>query len=310
MIGAARTAGPVVRVTGLTKIYRDFWLRPRVVALDGVDLEVGAGEVFGLLGPNGSGKSTTIKILLGLLFPTRGEVQVLGVRAGARAARAQIGYVPEDSHLYPFLGAAETLDYYGRIFGLPRRERRQRTAALLELVGLSDAQQRPVGEFSKGMQRRLLLAQGLINDPRLLILDEPTAGLDPIGTREVKDLILALQAAGKTILLSSHLLADVEDVCTRMAILYGGRVHALGSANELLAREDRTLLETDPVAGPTLERLRELLAAEGLELHGVRAPRHRLEDLFLDIVSRARQQGATTSGAGLGGRLPPFLGAG
>ena len=173
---------PIVECHGLTKIFKDFWLRPRVTAVDGLDLEVRKGEIFGLLGPNGSGESTTIKILLGLLYPTRGRVAVFGKLPTDVATKARIGYLPEESYLYRFLNARETLDYFGRLFKLERRTRKQRIEMLLEMVGLEGAQRRPVGEYSKGMQRRIGLAQALINDPDLLILDEPTTGLDPLCT--------------------------------------------------------------------------------------------------------------------------------
>jgi len=182
----------VIQTMGLTKVFRDFWGHQKVIAVDDLDLEVRPQEVFGLLGPNGSGKSTTIKMLLGLLYPTRGRARVLGSLPGDIKTNAYIGYLPEESYLYPFLNASETLDFYGRLFGLPRQQRRKRIDSLLEMVGLASAVHRPIGEYSKGMIRRIGLAQALINDPDLLILDEPTAGLDPIGTRQIKDLVREL----------------------------------------------------------------------------------------------------------------------
>jgi ABC-2 type transport system ATP-binding protein len=215
----------VVRVMGLTKIFKDFWGRPKARAVDNVDFEIRRGEIFGLLGPNGSGKSTTIKMLLGLLYPTRGHIEVFGHSPRDVQTKAQIGFLPEESYLYRYLNPGETLDFFGSLFQLDQADRRNRAEQLIEMVGLNQARTRTVGEFSKGMQRRIGLAQALINDPELVILDEPTAGLDPIGCREVKDLILALARRGKTVILSSHLLADVEDVCDRVVIYYGGRIH-------------------------------------------------------------------------------------
>src|SRR5215207_7998537 len=225
----------VVAVRGLTKVFKDFWGRPKARAVDNVDFEVRKGEVFGLLGPNGSGKSTTVKMLLGLLYPTKGHIEVFGKSPRHVATKARIGYLPEESYLYRYLNSHETLNFFGNLFDLPAADRKNRSEQLLEMVGLNQVRTRVVGEFSKGMQRRIGLAQALINDPDLVILDEPTAGLDPIGCREVKDLILALARRGKTVILSSHLLADVEDVCDRVVIYYGGKIQAKGTLQELLA---------------------------------------------------------------------------
>src|SRR6266446_7908791 len=199
----------IVAVRGLTKIFKDFWGRPKARAVDDVSFEVSRGEVFGLLGPNGSGKSTTVKLLLGLLYPTKGQIEVFGHSPRHVATKARIGYLPEESYLYRYLNSRETLDFFGNLFRLPKSDRDNRAEQLLEMVGLSQTRTRAVGEFSKGMQRRIGLAQALINDPDLVILDEPTSGLDPIGCREIKDLIKALSRRGKTVILSSHLLADV-----------------------------------------------------------------------------------------------------
>jgi len=253
-------APPVVQTVGLTKIFKDFWYRNRVKAVDHLDLEIRPGEVFGLLGPNGSGKSTTIKILLGLLYPTRGRVAVFGRSPTDVGVKNRIGYLPEESYLYRFLDARETLDYYGRLFQLARPERRRRVEELLHMVGLDREARRRVGEYSKGMARRIGLAQALINDPDLLILDEPTTGLDPIGTAQIKELIERLNREhGKTILLSSHLLADVEDVCHRVCILYGGRQQALGDIRDLLRRTELTQITAEKLSPQTIDRIRELI---------------------------------------------------
>jgi len=298
----------VVRCFGLTKVFRDFWLRSRVRAVDDLDLEVCRGEVLGLLGPNGSGKSTTIKMILGLLYPTAGHIAVLGQRPENVATKKRIGYLPEDTSLYPFLNARETLDYYGRLFGQDRRRRQRRIDMLLEMVGLEAAWRRPIGQYSKGMQRRIGLAGALINDPELLILDEPTNGLDPIGTRQIKDLILELSRRHKTILLCSHLLADVEDVCDRVAIMFGGKIRASGSVEDLLVRQDATTIQVnDPMDQETIQAVESVLEARGKHIEKINKPRQKLESLFLEIVHRAQAEGAVTSGARAGGPIAGFL---
>lgn len=228
----------VIETSGLRKVFRDFWRRPTVEAVKGLDLTVARGGVFGLLGPNGSGKSTTIKMLLGLLHPTAGAVRVLGASPSETGVKARIGYMPEVSHLHPFLTPRETLMYYASLFGMRRSEARRRTVELLRMVDLEHAADRAVGRFSKGMARRVGLAQALINAPELLVLDEPTSGLDPIGCREVKDLVRTLAASGVSVLMTSHLLADVEDVCDRVAILERGVLRAEGKISELLRLPD------------------------------------------------------------------------
>ncbi len=297
----------VVRLAGLTKVFRDFWLREKVTAVSDLSLDIRGREVFGLLGPNGSGKSTTIKMILGLLFPTRGTISVFDRPPTHVRAKSRIGFLPEESNLYPFLDARETLDFYGRLFHLPRRIRLHRIDMLLDMVGLGSVAYRRVGEYSKGMQRRIGLAQALINDPDLLILDEPTSGLDPLGTRQFKDLISTLAQRGKTVILSSHLLADVEDVCDRVCILYGGKQRAMGNIDELLAQTHRTQMTTDQLDDATVDAVRKLLAQHGRELLGVQAPRDRLEALFLRIVEEAQRQKVTTGGAISTGRVAEFL---
>ena len=278
----------IVETKALEKTFRDFWGRPRTQAVKKLDLAISRGELFGLLGPNGSGKSTTIKLLLGLLHPTSGEARVFGGSPRDVRLKARMGYLPEESYFYPHLSAEETLAFYGRIFSLPRSEIRRRTDHLLQLVGLEAARKRRLGEYSKGMLRRIGLAQALINDPDLLILDEPTAGLDPIGTREVKDLLLDLKNRGKTVLLSSHLLLDVEDVCDRVAILHEGRLEALGAVSALLADDQRTQITTDRLSPATLEALLHFLRdreGPGLSVE-VGTPSARLETFFLKIVGK------------------------
>jgi len=297
----------VVSTVKLTKVFRDFWLREKVTAVADLDLEVYSNEVFGLLGPNGAGKSTTLKMLLGLLFPTRGRLSVFGRRPTDVAIKNRIGFLPEESYLYPFLDAYETLDFYGRLFHQPRRQRRRRAEMLLEMVGLSSVAYRRIGEYSKGMQRRIGLAQALINDPDLLVLDEPTSGLDPIGTRQIKDLIRLLAQRGKTVLLSSHLLGDVEDVCDRVCILYGGRQRALGHIDDLLARQNLTQIVTEKLDEETLSKVRRLLGAVDRKVLEVSAPRDKLETLFLRIVKEAQDQRLATGGVLAGGEVAEFL---
>ena len=300
---------PVVEAVGLSKTFTDFWMRAKARAVDNIDFEIRRHEIFGLLGPNGSGKSTTIKMILGLLHKSSGRLSVFGREPSDVAIKARIGYLPEESYLYRYLDAKETLDYYGRIFGLDRRTRMRRIDELLEMVGLSQVKRRSVGEYSKGMSRRLGLAQALINDPELLILDEPTSGLDPIGTRQVKDLLLELGRRGTTILLSSHLLADVEDVCDRMVILYGGRIHAEGATNELLADSDRTVISTSALDEDAIHEVESTLRRRGLAIDSVERPRQRLEDLFMGIVNQAQSEAEETSGALQGGATASFLSA-
>jgi ABC-2 type transport system ATP-binding protein len=299
---------PVVQTAGLCKTFRDFWRRPRVEAVKDLDLDIRPGEVFGLLGPNGSGKTTTIKMLLGLLYPTRGRISVFGKAPTDVAVKARIGFLPEESYLYRFLVAHETLDYFGRLFRLPKRVRRERSDRLLDMVGLRHEAKRPIGEYSKGMARRIGLAQALINDPELLILDEPTAGLDPIGARQIKDVIRALGAKGKTILLSSHMLADVEDVCDRVTILYGGQQRAAGDIGELLRERDITQITTPALTEDTVTQLGDLIRRlEHKDIVEVSHPRVRLEDFFLRIVEEAQAANVYTSGARGGGAVPAFL---
>ena len=306
-IANPKSAEVVVSVRGLTKVFKDFWNRPKARAVDNVDFEVRRGEVFGLLGPNGSGKSTTVKLLLGLLNPTKGHIEVFGHSPRHVQTKSRIGYLPEESYLYRYLNSRETLDFFGNLFHLSKSDRDNRAGQLLEMVGLGMTQTRAVGEFSKGMQRRIGLAQALINDPDLVILDEPTAGLDPIGCREVKDLIIALAWRGKTVILSSHLLSDVEDVCDRVVIYYGGKIQAAGTLKELLAEPDTLRITTPVLPRATLERVLEIIRHDITkgEVH-VDNPTQNLESYFLDVVAKARAANET-SGAQSGARVAEYL---
>ena len=296
-----------VKCVGLSKSFRDFWMRPRVRAVESLDLEIRRGQIYGLLGPNGAGKSTAIKMILGLIAPTAGRIAVLGRRPRDVATKRHIGYLPEESYLYRFLSARETLDFYGRLFRIPPRIRLSRIDRLLEMVGLDAVGHRPVGEFSKGMQRRVGLAQSLINDPQLLILDEPTSGMDPVGARQIKDLIADLGRRGKTVLLCSHQLSDVEDLCDRIAIMFGGRIRAEGRCSDLLQDEDASLIRTPALPPTVAEEVRGVLARHGIEPVAVERPRRSLESVFLEVVERARIEGLQTSGAQAGGPIPGFL---
>jgi len=274
----------VVETRNLSKVYRDFWGRQKVRALKALDLEIGRGEIFGLLGPNGSGKTTTIKLLLGLLFPTSGQALIFGRDATDVTKNERQGYLPEESYLYRFLNAEEAVALYGRLFKMPSMVRRQRVADLIELVGLGWAKRRQLKEYSKGMMRRIGLAQALINDPELILLDEPTSGLDPIGTREMKDLILRLRDEGKTIVLCSHLLADVQDVCDRIAILYQGELKELGRVDSLLKVREMTEIHVTGLSAAAENEIREVIARHNGTLVSMGNPTSTLEELFLKII--------------------------
>jgi ABC-2 type transport system ATP-binding protein len=298
----------VIEIEGLSKIFRDFWGRPKARAVNNLTLNVKRGQVFGLLGPNGSGKSTTVKLILGLLHPTRGTLNVLGKSPRNVETKRHIGYLPEETFLYKYLTATETLDFFGALFGIPERDRRQRSEQLLEMVGLTKAAKRPVGEFSKGMARRIGLAQALVNDPDLVILDEPTSGLDPIGCREVKDLIRMLASRGKTVILSSHLLADVEDICDEVVILYGGRIRAQGSLHDILKVENQTRITTPTLEPAVLEKVLQILREHTSEGDiSIDRPSMNLEEFFLDVVRQARESSQETAGAQAGGEIAAYL---
>ena len=295
-----------IETFSLTKIFSDWWGRAKVYAVDDLNLQVRPNEVFGFLGPNGSGKTTTLKMLLGLLHPTKGRALVLGGDGADPKINSRIGFLPEESYLYRYLNARETLDFYGRLFGLPPKLRKMRIEALLDMVGLKAVANRAVGTFSKGMARRIGLAQALINDPDLLILDEPTTGLDPIGTRQIKDLIIKLAQRGKTILLCSHLLADVEDVCDRIAILYGGRIQSQGQVRDLLQQTNKRQITTDAISDATVAKIKQLVEQENAECV-VTSPMDRLETFFIRTVMAAQQQARPTSGAVSTTKIGEFL---
>lgn len=283
---------PVIQIQEVTKKYSS-----AVVALRKLNLEVLPREIYGLLGPNGSGKTTTIKLLLGLIRPTQGEVRVFGSPPGSLLSKFKIGYQPEESYFYPFLNSYETLDFYGQLYGIPRKERRKRIDFLLELVGLRPKDgKRKIREYSKGMTRRIGLAQALINDPTLLILDEPTAGLDPIGSREFKDLLKNLRDEGKTILLSSHLLADVADTSNRVVILYRGEVVEQGAVGDLLSSEKVTEIHLQNFREDLRDELEVFCKNLNLEVLEIRPLRQTLENIFLRTIREKRDEENSSSG--------------
>jgi len=301
--------GAVLTLSGLTKVYRGHLGIGRSVALDGLDLSVAPGQVFGLLGQNGAGKTTTLKLILDLLRPDRGEVRLFGRPPSDPAARARIGYLPENPYFYDYLTAEEFLDFYGRLQGLPRAVRRERVRESLSRVGLADRASTPLRKFSKGMVQRLGLAQAIQHDPDLVILDEPMSGLDPIGRREVRDLILGLRAAGRTVFFSSHILQDAEMICDRVAILDRGRLRACGRLADLVSSSvrwfevsirgavpegrfervsstgDEHLLRVPDIDG--LARTLDATHRAGGQVLSVWPRRETLEDLFLREVGHA-----------------------
>lgn len=280
----------IVETRKLTKIYLDFWGRHKKTALRALNIEIRKGEIFGLLGPNGSGKTTTIKLLLGLLFPTEGEAFLFGLPAADVRKNERIGYLPEESYLYRFLNAEETLDFYGRLFDLPPTVRRQRAADLIRKVGLERDRKRTLREYSKGMRQRIGLAQALINNPDLVILDEPTSGLDPLGARWMKDLIVELRNQGKTVIMCSHRLEDVQDVCDRIAILNEGELQSYGDVETLLQDAVRVEMRASNIAlnDQLRAELEQVLARHGGKLDFIGHPTTTLEDYFLRIVEESK----------------------
>src|SRR5437868_10135209 len=292
-----------VHTEHLTKTYKDFWGRDKVRALDDLSLTISRGEVFGLLGPNGSGKSTTIKLLLGLIFPTRGIATVLGAPAGDTQINERIGFLPEESYLYRFLNGEEILRFYGKLFKIDRKTLNRRVPELLDTVGLdAKSRKRKLREYSKGMARRIGLAQALINNPDLILLDEPTTGLDPIGTREMKDLILSLKAQGKTVLLCSHLLADVQDVCDRITILFRGKMQTLGEVRDLLQKKDITQFQVKGLTEGQVQEMRQFLMRLGVSNPTVTHPTTTLEDLFMRVVNENSGNGEAALAGREGGQ--------
>ena len=267
----------------MTKAYKSFWGRRKILALDKLNIAIQKGEIFGLLGPNGSGKTTTLKLLLGLITPTDGRAYVLGKSTNDVAIKSKIGFLPEESCFYRFLNADETLDFYGQLFRIPGKERKLRINRLVEQAGLEFARKRPLRQYSKGMLRRIGIAQALINDPDLVILDEPTSGLDPIGTRETKDVILALKERGKTVLLCSHLLSDVQDICDRVAILDKGKLQLAGTIDELLSSKNVVEILIRNLPDEAIIEVETFIKEKKGEVISIKNSSGTLEDLFLKI---------------------------
>lgn len=275
-----------VEFINLSKTFRDFFGRRRVQALDGLSFSLKPGEVFGLLGPNGSGKSTAFKIAVGLLRPTTGSVSILGHKPGTMAARRAIGFLPEDSTLLPFLTAIETLKLHGALAGLSRADAASKAGELLERVDLAHAAKRRVKGFSKGMQRRLGIASVLIADPDVYILDEPTSGLDPIGSVLMKDLIAELRTSGKAVLISSHLLGELENVCDRVAFLNAGKLLKEGTLEELLRETEVHELRVSPPNAEAIKALEALAREKGLNVISSKAPMRSLEAFYISVLGR------------------------
>ncbi len=281
---------PAVEVKNLTKVFTLGLKKEYVVAIDNLSFEVKAGEVYGLIGPNGSGKSTTMKVVLGLMAPSKGEAKVFGLDSGDIRARNEIGFLPENPYFYKHLSGAETLRFYGKLCGMRGRELENRVTELLKLVDLEGAANRRLGVYSKGMLQRIGLAQSLVQNPRLVILDEPTAGVDPIGSRQIRDLILHLRDQGYTVFLCSHLLEQVQEVCDRVGILFQGRMRREGRLEELISIEDQTTLTLEGASPELLASLHELVASDpDARLVAKGHPRTSLEHLFIQIAERNRQ---------------------
>jgi ABC-2 type transport system ATP-binding protein len=296
------TPEAAVEIRGLLKDFSIGLRGVKLRAVDHLDLRIEPGQVFGLLGPNGSGKSTTIKLLLGLLEPTAGESRIFGVPSQRVEARRDVGYLPESPYFYRHLTGRELVRFYARMCAVPESDLDGRVTQSLTVVGLVDAADRRVGTYSKGMLQRIGLAQALVHDPRLLILDEPTAGVDPAGSAEIAELILRLKSRGKTVLITSHLLAQVEDVCDRVAILDRGRLILEGTVQELIGRSDRQALIVESLPESELADLRAWLAARGRRLEAVESPRARLDRIFLERVGRVKKEGVAAAADTRAGR--------
>ena len=274
-----------VAVEGVTKVFPVPFRKQSITAVRDLNLLVESGEVYGLLGPNGSGKSTTLKIILGLVSPTRGRTQIFGQDSSRVATRQSVGFLPENPYFYKFLTGAETLRFFGKICGLKGAELTDRVQHLLDLVGLTEARNQPLRTYSKGMLQRIGLAQALINEPALLVLDEPTAGVDPAGSRDIRNLIVDLKKRGVTVLLSSHLLSQVQEICDRVGILAKGELVREGSLEELIAIEDRTEIVLENVSGKLIKEIEKLAAKSKAKIVERRTSTTTLERLFLDATS-------------------------
>ncbi len=279
---------PAVEIRNLTKIFPVPLRRRRIVAVKNVSLTVGSGEVYGLLGPNGSGKSTTLKMLLGLVTPTHGEASIFGKDSRDYHSRIDVGFLPENPYFHKFLTAAELLAFHGKICGLGGKALAKRIDELISLVGLEDARDRRVGGFSKGMLQRIGLAQALIHDPRLVVLDEPTAGVDPAGSHQIRDLILDLKKRGKTVLLTSHLLEQVQEICDRVGIMARGEMIREGVLDDLVRIKNQTEFVVENATPELASRIEELVAGSSAQLVATRQPERSLESVFLELTSSGK----------------------
>ena len=275
---------PAVALTGVTKLFPAPFQRRPVIAVRDLNLQVAAGQIYGLLGPNGSGKSTTLKIILGLVPPTRGRSEIFGRDSGQVASRESVGFLPESPYFYKYLTGEETLRFYGKLCGLRGSVLKKRVEEMLELVGLTSARHRRLGGYSKGMLQRIGLAQALIQEPALLVLDEPTAGVDPAGAREIRDLILDLKRRGITVLLSSHLLGQVQEICDRVGILANGVLVREGALSDLLGIENQTQLILENASDELVREIDQLTARSGARVLERGRPRTSLERLFLEAT--------------------------
>src|SRR6059058_3690624 len=287
---------PAIAVRGLTKIFPIPFHRQSIVAVRDLDLRVEPGEVYGLLGPNGSGKSTTLKIILGLVSPTRGRTEIFGRDSRLVQSRDAVGFLPENPYFQKFLTGKETLRFFGRLCGLRGTELRNRVNELLDLVGLNKARNRRLGTYSKGMLQRIGLAQALIHDPRLVVLDEPTAGVDPAGSRDIRDLILELKGRGITVLLSSHLLAQAQEICDRVGILANGMLVREGHLQELIAIENQTELVIMDASDELIREIESTVARSNGKLIERRKSRTTLERLFLEATKDDEAKTSTNEG--------------
>ncbi len=276
---------PAVQIENITKIFPVPLRRRRIMAVRNLSLTVQHGEVYGLLGPNGCGKSTTLKMLLGLVKPNHGRALICGKDSREYRSRRDVGFLPENPYFYKFLTATETLVFYGRICGMRGSALKKRAEELIDLVGLSDARDRRVAGFSKGMLQRIGLAQALIQDPSLVILDEPTAGVDPAGSHQIRDLILDLKKRGKTVLLTSHLLEQVQEICDRVGIMARGEMIREGSLDELVRVEGQTQFIVENATPELREQMEQLINKSGAKLVAARQPQRSLESVFLELTA-------------------------
>jgi len=274
-----------ISIRNLTKVFPIPFRRERITAVRNLSLDVEPGQVYGLLGPNGSGKSTTMKIVLGLVSPTAGSTHIFGHDSRSVESREEVGFLPENPYFYKFLTGQEAIHFYGKICGLRGAKLRERANELLNLVGLENARDRRLGGYSKGMLQRIGLAQALVQQPRLLVLDEPTAGVDPAGSREIRDLILDFKKRGITVLLCSHLLSQVQEICDRIGILHKGVLVREGRLDELISIENQTEIILENAPPDVLAQIHTLLAQSGARVLAERKPQTTLERFFLDVTS-------------------------